>query len=197
MTRGSLRYGLSVLAVVVLARTAGVEPQGADAAELPSSVGQGTRATDPAAESAGEPPPGPADPPDHGRDDTLRRRTLAEDFSDPLTSLPQLFVQDAFTPSSYGTEARANRVVLRAIVPRIPRLSLLPFVQLVRPSIQLVTVPKGRGRGTVTALGDFQLFDLLALPWPDRSSGLYMGCLPGSSSAGRAVSGLPSRYRRQ
>ncbi|MBY0280501.1 hypothetical protein K2Z84_34635 [Candidatus Binatia bacterium] len=109
---------------------------------------------------------------------TLRRPTLAEEFADPLTTLPQLFVQDAFTPVSYGTEGRANRVIVRAIVPRIPRLSLLPFVQLVRPSVQLVTVPTSAGRGTRTAFGDFQLFDLAVLPWPDHSTGLYMGAGP-------------------
>jgi hypothetical protein len=120
----------------------------------------------------------PSIPPPDDDAGAHRRRTLAEEFSDPLTSLPQVFLQDAFTPSSFGTEARANRVVLRAIVPRIPKLSLLPFVQLVRPTVQLVTVPMGRGRGTTTAFGDFQLFDLLAMPWPDRTSGLYLGVGP-------------------
>lgn len=63
---------------------------------------------------------------------TLRRRKLAEDFSDPLTTLPQVFMQDAFTPINFGTDGRGNRVILRAIVPRIPRFTLLPLVQLLR-----------------------------------------------------------------
>jgi hypothetical protein len=107
-----------------------------------------------------------------------RRRTLAEEFSDPLTTLPQIFVQDAFTPSSFGTEGRVNRVIARAIVPRVPKFSLIPFVQLIRPSISLVTVPTGKGRGTVTAFGDMQLFDLVVLPWPEHDTGLYMGAGP-------------------
>lgn len=111
-------------------------------------------------------------------DDSRRRRSLAEEFSDPLTTLPQFFVQDVFTPASYGTEGRANRVIARAIVPRIPKFSLLPFVQLIRPTIQLVTFPTGRGRGTSTAFGDFQLFDLAVLPRIDAAPGLYMGVGP-------------------
>jgi hypothetical protein len=106
------------------------------------------------------------------------KRTLAEEFSDPLTTLPQIFVQDAFTPSNFGTEGRANRVIARAIVPRIPKLSLLPVVQLIRPSISLVTVPTGRGRGTVTAFGDMQLFDLFVSPWPAPETNFYMGAGP-------------------
>src|SRR5262245_45051679 len=57
---------------------------------------------------------------------------LAEDFSDPLTQLPQLFTQDAYTPANYGTPAATNRVIARLIVPRVPKYSLLPFVQLIR-----------------------------------------------------------------
>jgi hypothetical protein len=104
--------------------------------------------------------------------------TLAEEFSDPLTTLPQIFVQDVFTPVNFGTEAIGNRMIVRAIVPRIPKFSLLPFVQLVRPSLSLVTVPTGRGTTTRTAFGDMQLFDLAVLPWPDHESGLYMGVGP-------------------
>lgn len=109
---------------------------------------------------------------------TSRAARLAEEFADPLTTLPQLFLQDVYTPSSYGTEAAANRVVARMIVPRIPKFSLLPFVQLVRPSISLVTVPTGRGEGTVTAFGDMQLLDLAVLPLPGREIGLYVGVGP-------------------
>jgi hypothetical protein len=45
-------------------------------------------------------------------------------------------------------------VILRALVPRIPEFSLLPLPQLVRPSVSVVTVPKGRGERTKTAFGD-------------------------------------------
>jgi hypothetical protein len=102
---------------------------------------------------------------------------LAEEFSDPLTTLPQLFIQDAYTPVNYGVSGSTNRVIARLIVPRLPKYSLLPFVQLVRPSFSLVTVPTGRG-GTQTAFGDMQLFDLAVIPWPERASGLLMGVGP-------------------
>ena len=102
---------------------------------------------------------------------------LAEEFSDPLTTLPQLFVQDAYTPVNYGVSSSTNRVIGRIIVPRLPRYSLFPFVQLVRPSFSLVTVPTRSGR-TRTAFGDMQLFDLAVIPWPARESGLLMGVGP-------------------
>jgi hypothetical protein len=102
---------------------------------------------------------------------------LAREFTDPLTTLPQIFLQDAYTPANYGTDAPANRVIARAIVPRVPRLSLLP-VQLIRPSLQLVTVPTGRGSATRTEFGDMQLFDFGVIPWPGRETGLLMGVGP-------------------
>lgn len=106
-----------------------------------------------------------------------RTAKLAEEFSDPLTSLPQIFMQDAYTPVNYGTDAPTNRVILRAIIPRIPRYSLLPFVQLVRPTFSVVTVPTGRGSATRTAFGDMQLFDLGVIPW-GKERGLLMGVGP-------------------
>jgi hypothetical protein len=107
-----------------------------------------------------------------------RKEKLADEFSDPLTTLPQLFTQDVYTPKSFGTAAQTNRLIARMIVPRVPGASLFPFVQLIRPSVSLVTAPTGRGSTTVTGLGDFQLFDLAVLPWPDRSTGLYAGVGP-------------------
>jgi len=102
----------------------------------------------------------------------------AEEFSDPLTALPQVFTQDVYSPANYGTDAQTNKVLLRAIVPRIPRYSLLPFVQLVRPTFSVVTVPTGRGSATRTAFGDIQLFDVGVIPWPAEDSGLLMGVGP-------------------
>jgi hypothetical protein len=113
-----------------------------------------------------------------GEGQSAAEQKLAEEFSDPLTTLPQLFMQDVYTPVNYGTAAQANRVILRAIIPRVPESSLLPFVQLIRPSFSLVTVPTGRGSGTRTEFGDMQLFDLAVLPGASRESGLYMGAGP-------------------
>mgnify|MGYP003580747964 FL=1 len=104
---------------------------------------------------------------------------VAAEFSDPLTTLPQIFLQNAWTPENYGTDADTNRLTLRLIVPPLPSSSLLPFVQLIRPSLSLVTVPTGKGEGTRTEFGDMQLFDLAVIPWPDpKSSGLLMGVGP-------------------
>jgi hypothetical protein len=103
---------------------------------------------------------------------------IAAEFSDPLTTLPQIFVNDAYTPESYGTDAHTNRLTARMIVPRVPSTSLLPFVQLIRPSVSVVTVPTGRGDQTRTAFGDMQLFDLGVIPWPGRETGLLMAVGP-------------------
>jgi hypothetical protein len=103
---------------------------------------------------------------------------IAAEFSDPLTTLPQIFLQDAYSLKNYGTHAATNRLIARVIVPRVPRTSLFPFVQLIRPSFSLVTVPTGRGSDTRTAFGDVQLFDLAAIPWPAPERGLLMGVGP-------------------
>lgn len=103
---------------------------------------------------------------------------VAAEFSDPLTTLPQIFLQDAYTPDNYGTDAMTNRVIGRIIVPRVPSSSLLPFVQLIRPSFSVVTLPSGRGDHTRTEFGEMQLFDLIVIPWPGRESGLLMGAGP-------------------
>jgi hypothetical protein len=110
--------------------------------------------------------------------DISSREKLAEEFTDPLTTLPQIFLQDVYTPENYGTDAQANRVVARAIIPRVPKFLLLPFVQLVRPSVFLVTVPTGKGSATRTEFGDFQLFDVAVLPWPSPETGLRMAVGP-------------------
>ena len=109
---------------------------------------------------------------------SARAAKLAEEFTDPITTLPQIFLQDAYTPSNFGTEAQTNRLIARVIVPRIPKFSLLPFVQLIRPSFSLVTVPTGRGSATRTEFGDMQLFDLAVIPWPGRESGFLMAAGP-------------------
>jgi hypothetical protein len=102
---------------------------------------------------------------------------LAEEFSDPLTTLPQLFVQDVYTPSNYGIDASTNRVIARLIVPRLPEYSLIPFKQLIRPSFSLVTLPEPGG-GTRTDFGDMQLLDLAVIPWPGKDTGLYIAVGP-------------------
>jgi hypothetical protein len=59
-----------------------------------------------------------------------------------------------------------------------PPYTLLPFMQLIRPTFALVTVPSSRG-GSRTEFGDVPLFDLAALPWPDpKKTGLLVGVGP-------------------
>jgi hypothetical protein len=102
---------------------------------------------------------------------------LATEFTDPLTTLPQIFLKDAYSPANFGTHVQTNQALARAIIPRLPRFSLFPFIQLIRPTFSLVTVPSSRG-GTRTEFGDTQVFDLAVLPWPGESTDLKIGLGP-------------------
>lgn len=103
---------------------------------------------------------------------------LEQDFTDPLTTLPQVTVRDSYTPANYGTNAETNQVIIRPIIPRVPPRSFLPFAQLIRPTLSLVTVPSPRG-GVRTEFGDLPVFDLAVLPWLDRQkTGLVIGLGP-------------------
>ena len=102
---------------------------------------------------------------------------LIEEFTDPLTTLPQISIKDAFTPANFGTHVQTNLVVVRPIIPRVPQFSLFPLVQLIRPTFSLVTVPSARG-GTRTEFGDMQLLDVAVLPWPARGTGLLIAVGP-------------------
>jgi hypothetical protein len=102
---------------------------------------------------------------------------LIKDFTDPLTTLPQISLKDAFTPANFGTHVQTNQVILRPIIPRVPRFSLFPLIQLIRPTFSLVTVPSARG-GTRTEFGDMQLFDLAILPWPRDEAHFKIGWGP-------------------
>ncbi len=129
---------------------------------------------------------------------------LEQDFTDPLTTLPQLIVRDSYTPANYGPctpqvlcfrNYETKQLTIRPVIPRIPPESLLPFSQLIRPTFALVTVPSSRG-GTRTEFGDLPMFDIAVLPWPDRKkTGLLIGVGPTfvfptatSKSAGQGAS---------
>jgi hypothetical protein len=109
--------------------------------------------------------------------DLAAEEKLIKDFTDPLTTLPQISLKDVFTPANFGTHVQTNLVVLRPIIPRLPRFSLFPLIQLIRPTFSLVTVPSARG-GTRTEFGDMQLFDLAILPWPGDKTNLKIGLGP-------------------
>jgi hypothetical protein len=90
---------------------------------------------------------------------------LERDFTNPLTTLPQVIVRESYTPANYGTPVETNQAIIRPLIPRIPPYTLLPFNQLIRPTFSLVTVPSSRG-GSRTEFGDLPLFDIAVLPWP-------------------------------
>ncbi len=113
---------------------------------------------------------------------------LERDFTDPLSTLPQVVFRDSYTPANYGPgpctsqvcirNDETNQFLIRPLIPRIPPESLLPFAQLIRPTFALVTVPSSRG-GTRTDFGDLPIFDVAVLPWPDRQkTGLLIGVGP-------------------
>src|SRR5579864_278862 len=91
---------------------------------------------------------------------------LAEKEYDPTASLTQLKIQDIYTPAEYGTNAQPNTLQFRPLFAVRPEL-FTPLEQLIRPTIQIVTVPRNKGASTTTALDDFQLLDLFVMPWPD------------------------------
>lgn len=105
------------------------------------------------------------------------QQKLEQDFTNPLTTLPQLTMRDSYSPATYGTHVETNQAIFRPIIPRVPPQSLLPFTQLIRPTFSLVTIPD-RGGGTRTEFGDMQLFDVAVLPWPSREAGLLIGVGP-------------------
>jgi hypothetical protein len=109
--------------------------------------------------------------------DAATEEKLIKDFTDPLTMLPQVSLRDAFTPANFGTHVQTNQVILRPIIPRLPRFSLFPFVQLIRPTLALVTVSSAKG-ATRTEFGDMQLFDLAVLPWPGEKTNIKIGLGP-------------------
>jgi hypothetical protein len=103
---------------------------------------------------------------------------LEQDFTDPLTTLPQLVIRNSYTPANYGTHVQTNQVIIRPLIPRIPPNTLLPLTQLIRPTLALVTVPSPKG-GSRSEFGDLALFDIAVLPWPDRKkTGVLVGVGP-------------------
>ena len=114
----------------------------------------------------------------HPTTDLQQEEELEREFTDPLTTLPQVLVRDSYTPANFGTNLQTNRLILRPIIPRVPPRSFLPFAQLIRPTFALDTVPSSRG-GSRTEFGDLPMFDVAVLPWPDRQkTGLLIGVGP-------------------
>lgn len=100
-----------------------------------------------------------------------KEEKLEQDFTDPLATLPQLSIRDAYSPATYGTNVETNQVIIRPIIPRVPPYTLLPFAQLVRPTISVVTTTtlsqpgdyrarrrqdRRRGKGKLIEIGFFR-----------------------------------------
>ncbi len=90
---------------------------------------------------------------------------LTEKVTDPLAHLTQIQIKDIYTPAEYGTNAQPNTIQLRSIFAIHP-FFLIPFEELLRPTIRVVTVPNGKGASTATTYDDMQLLDLFQMPWP-------------------------------
>jgi hypothetical protein len=97
---------------------------------------------------------------------------LAEKVNDPNANLTQINVQDLYAPAEFGTNAQPNTLQIRPILAVRPQL-FTPLEQLIRPTFNVVTVPRGKGASTTTALGDTQLLDLFVMPWPNSKETLF------------------------
>jgi hypothetical protein len=92
-----------------------------------------------------------------------------------VATLTQIQVKDEYTPAEYGTNAQPNTLQFRSIFAVRPHL-ITPLEQLVRPTIQVVTVPRNKTASTTTAFDDFQLLDLFVIPFPDvKTTGFRWG----------------------
>jgi len=52
---------------------------------------------------------------------------LERDFTDPLTTLPQVIIRNSYTPANYGTHVETNQAIIRPLIPRIPPNTILPL----------------------------------------------------------------------
>jgi hypothetical protein len=91
---------------------------------------------------------------------------LAEQVNDPTSRLTQFQIKEIYTPAQYGTNAQLSTLQIRPIF-AIRAFSLMPPEQLIRPTIKVVTAPKGKGASTAMVFDDMQLLDLFVIPWPD------------------------------
>jgi hypothetical protein len=119
---------------------------------------------------------------------------LSEDVNDPTASLTQVQVKEEYTPAQYGTNAQPNTVLLRSLLAVRPH-GPMDLEQIIRPTLSLVTIARGKGASTRTEFGDTEIFDLFVMPWPDlRTTGFRWGFGPylifptaSSSSAGEGA----------
>lgn len=95
-----------------------------------------------------------------------------------MATLTQIQLKDIFTPAEYGTNAQPNTLQFRSVFAVRPHL-FTPLEELIRPTIQVVTIPRGKTASTTTALDDVQLLDLFVIPFPDvKKTGFRWGIGP-------------------
>lgn len=94
---------------------------------------------------------------------------LTEKEYDPTATLTQIQIKNIYSPAEYGTNAQPNTVQVRPLLAIRPFL-FIPFEQLLRPTIKIVTVPNSKGASTSTTYDDMQLLDLFVMPWPNFES---------------------------
>ena len=92
--------------------------------------------------------------------------SIAEKVNDPTATLTQVQIKDIYTPAEYGTNAQPNTIQFRTVLAIQPS-EFIPFEQLIRPTLKVVTEPDGKGGSTTTGYADMQLFDLFVMPWPN------------------------------
>ena len=71
----------------------------------------------------------------------LEEEKLERDFTDPLSTLPQLILRDDYTPANYGPctlracvrNDETNQLIIRPLIPRVPPYTLLPVVETFAP----------------------------------------------------------------
>jgi hypothetical protein len=98
--------------------------------------------------------------------DAEQDEPIAEKVNDPTATLTQVQIKDIYTPAEYGTNTQANTIQFRSLLAIQPS-EFMPFEQLIRPTLKIVTEPDGKGSSTTTGYDDMQLFDLLVVPWPN------------------------------
>jgi hypothetical protein len=80
--------------------------------------------------------------------------------NNPLTPAITVNFQDQGAPQLFDLDQGSNAFLMRGVLPH--KLGGLP--QIVRYTLPVVTTPDGKG-GTVTGLGDLNVFDLALIPW--------------------------------
>ena len=91
---------------------------------------------------------------------------IAEKVNDPTATLTQVQIKDIYPPAEYGSNAQPNTIQFRSIIAIQPS-EFIPFEQLIRPTLKVVTEPDAKGPSTTTGYDDMQLFDLFVIPWPN------------------------------